>query len=263
MARLPRVPVTRLPEVIGGIYIGVEEIFGGDGYGAVEEGAAPTGANADIVAHRRHLDPGEGGVRMPLPGDDADVLDDLVAIFKIQVQIEIGVHDHDAVGYRVFEGNNHFGGPIGLGRVVDGLELEDILGGLDPRPGGAVDRELLQGSGARLVGKAQANLAGQYRAAQGDIEIPLFERIVGVGLPRGRGIAVEREGGGLGAGAGFPNAAFDLAALLSRVVEEMGVAHGVYFSAEMDQVQFARFPYLDQVAGHGPGLPPTCAVEDK
>jgi hypothetical protein len=104
--------------------------------------------------------------------------------------------------------------------VVDGFELEEVLGGLDPRSSGDVDRKLPQGPGTRFVGKAQPNLARQHRTAQVDIDIPLFERVLGVRVAkrsRGRRRAGTRR---RGIAASLPYAPLDFAAPL-------GVSTGV------------------------------------
>ena len=179
------------------------------------------------------------------------------------IQRQIGIDGEHGVSGRILERNGQFGGAVGQGGAVDGLVFKDIGGGLDARTSGGVDGKLPQRSGPCAIGKGQVDVASQYRAAEVDVEKPAFARIVRIGLPEGRRIAVYGAVGRSSAAAGSPYASGDFAALLGSVGEEMGVADGVDFLAVFDEVQCARVVYAHQAVRDGPTLPGCGAVEDQ
>ena len=104
-------------------------------------------------------------------------------------------------------------------------------------------------------------MAGEHSSAQIDIEKPVFERIGRIGLPKSRGIAVDRSLSRCAPATGGPDAAGDLAPFLGRMGEEMGVADSVYLLAVFGQVQRALRVHSDQALWDGPGPPGLRVVE--
>ena len=185
----------------------------------------------------------------------------MVAVFKGAINGHSWIDRQDGVGGRILEGNGQGSGMVGQGGAIDWIVFEDVGRGLDARPGGAIDSELPQWAGTLLVGEGQANVAGEHGAAQVDIEEPIFEFVSRVGLPEGRGIAIDGVCGCRASTAGLPDSACHFAAFLGGMGEEMGVADGVHFLAVFGQAQHALCIHLYQPGRHGPALPFFCAVE--
>ena len=159
-----RCAAARGDEVVG-VDISVEEIDGRGGDRAVEKAAALLGTDADVVADGPDFDFGEGGVGVLFFGDDAQILDDLVAIFKRQVEVHAGIDRDNCVLRGVLQGDCDFGGRVGLGGAIDRIEFEYVLRSLDPCASGGIDRKLAQRASTLAVGKAQHDLASQHGSA--------------------------------------------------------------------------------------------------
>ena len=99
------------------------------------------------------------------------------------------------------------------------------------------DAELAEGPNPLFVGKVDADLFGQYRAAQVDLHDPLIERVAASRLPKGSGIPVDDPGSVAWIAQRGPDAAGHLPALIRRVDEERGIEHGVDVLAKLDQPQ--------------------------
>ena len=246
-----------------GVHVTVEQVFRIDGHLAVDEGTPIRGADAHVVAHGQHLHLGQGGVLARSLDDDADELDDAVAALVDPVHVHSGVQDHGAIGAGVFQWNDDRGFVVGLRGTVHRPVFEDILGSLDARSGGSVDRELSERTRSLPVRKGQPNLARQHRTTQVDVDKPLLRQDAEVRFPDGLRISVDDIAGRAGIAAGGPDPPAHLAARLRDVTEKGSIIHGIDLLAKCHQPQRSLLPDLHQTIGHLPALPLLRTVESQ
>ena len=130
----------------------------------VGKGAAPVGADGDIVTDADDLDLGEGPVRALFLGHDIDVLDELVVVAAIRLYPQSGVNHQGTVVAGKSEGYGNGGRFIRAGGAIDRAEKKDVLGGDDAHAGIDQHGKLTEGTAPFPVGKDQADFAGEYGA---------------------------------------------------------------------------------------------------
>ena len=135
---------------------------------------------------------------------------------------------------------------VGLGSEIDWPVEEYVFQWVRGYAGGGENRELVERSSTILVGKFEADLLGEYGAAEVYLHRPVVEGIAGGGLPKGCGIAVDDPSGGIRVAAGFPDATrYVVAPRAGSMGKKMSISSRVDVLAKFDQLQLACVAELD------------------